>query len=164
MHSDVFGLSETFFQKFDLIHASPPCQHYSWSAKRWSKEFPNLLPATRRLLQRTSKPYIIENVVGAPLRKDLVLCGEMFGLRVIRHRIFEINGFTVLAPLHPRHKSSPDNGLHSYYACVAGHGGEGYSCKLEDWQKAMNIDWITNKEHLTQAIPPAYSEYIAQYL
>lgn len=163
VHSDVFELKQDFFEQFDFIHASPPCQHYSWSAKRWHKEFPDLIDKTRSLLQRTGKPHIIENVIGAPLRNDLMLCGEMFNLRVLRHRIFETHGFTVLQPLHEKHRPPIDKG-HSYYACVAGHGGEGYSFKLKDWQNAIGIDWITRKEHLTQAIPPAYSEYIARYV
>lgn len=160
VHSDVFALPVEFFEQFDFIHASPPCQRYSWSAKRWHKEFPDLIDKTRMLLERTSKPYMIENVVGAPLRNDLMLCGEMFNLRVLRHRIFETHGFTILQPPHEKHRPPIDNG-HSYYACVAGHGGEGYSFKLKDWQRAIGIDWITRKEHLTQAIPPAYSEYIS---
>jgi len=151
---DVFDIPPTFFQQFDLIHASPPCQAYSWSAKRWKKDFPDLIGKTRELLNRTGKNYIIENVQGAPLRKDLVLCGEMFKLRVIRHRIFEIFGFTTTQPKHEKHKKS-------YYATVAGHGGDSYSYKLEDWKTAMGIDWVDKKEHLTQMIPPKYAEYIA---
>jgi DNA (cytosine-5)-methyltransferase 1 len=157
IHSDVFDLPTEFISSFDFIWASPPCQHYTWSARRWKKDFPDLVDKTRQLLQNSGKPYIIENVIGAPLRKDIILCGEMFGLRVIRHRIFETN-FTVFQPPHIKHRL-PSNGR-SYYACVAGHGGEGYSFKLEDWQKAMGIDWITNKKHLAQAIPPTYSKYL----
>jgi len=29
-----------------------------------------------------------------------------------------------------------------------------------DWQKAMGINWVNDKNHLTQMIPPAYSKYI----
>ena len=115
---------------------------------------------TRQLLLKTNRSFIIENVVGAPLRKDLRLCGQMFGLRIVRHRIFEIEGFTVLEPPHEKH-IAPNNGR-SYYAQIAGHGGNSYSFKLEDWKKAMGIHHINKKEHLTQAVPPAYSEYIAK--
>jgi len=155
---------------FDAYWASPPCQAYSFAACRWrnsGKEYPDLIKVTRERLLETGKSFIIENVVGAPIRKDLMLCGVMFGLNVIRHRHFEIEGFSVSEPLHPKHKPpiiiKTRNGnwtKRSQYCSVAGHGGHGCSFKNEDWKKAMKIDWMTKKE-LTQAVPPAYSEYIA---
>ena len=191
INADVFTLGYRFFQAFDLIWASPPCQHYIPTNKWRGDVHPDLVEPTRRLLLYTDKPFIIENVVGAPIRKDLRLCGEMFLLRVIRHRIFEIHGFTVMQPPHIKHRLSVMDGTavgcysgginpgfwgdkskqqafrkkrkDSYYACVAGHGGNGYSFKLKDWQNAMNIYHITRKEHLTQAIPPAYSKYIGDW-
>ena len=162
VHKDVFDLPLSFFEKFDLIWASPPCQFYSWSARKHKKEYPDLIAKTRNLLQKTGKPFIIENVQGAPLRKDLRLCGEMFGLRVLRHRIFEIEGFWVMQPPHLKHRKPVDD-IHSYYACVAGHGGASYSFRIEHWKEAMQIDWINKKNHLTQAVPPAYSDYILRY-
>lgn len=191
IHSDVFDLPLEFFDKFDFIWASPPCQHYIPTNKWRGNQYPDLIPKTRDLLEKVGKPFIIENVIGAPIRKDVMLCGEMFGLRVIRHRLFETHDFTVLQPKHMKHKLSVIDGTaiavysggvnpgfwgdkqkqiefrkkrkDSYYACVAGHGGNGYSFKLDDWQKGMGIDWITDKKHLTQAIPPAYSKYLAGF-
>lgn len=191
IHSDVFDLKPEFFAKFDFIWASPPCQAYIPTNKWRNHNHPELIPKTREMLLKTGKPFVIENVIGAPVRKDIMLCGEMFGLRVIRHRLFEVNGFTILQPPHVKHKLSVMNdsavalysgGINpgfwgnkkrqqefrkkrkdSYYACVAGHGGNGYSFKLEDWQKAIGIDWVTKKEHLTQAIPPKYSNYIGSF-
>jgi Site-specific DNA methylase len=161
IHDDVFNLPVDYFQEFDLIHASPPCQVYTWGTRKDRKtKFVDLVDKTRQLLLKTGKPFIIENVIGAPLRKDLILCGEMFKLRVLRHRIFEIEGFTVLQPKHEKHKP-PVNKTHSYYSCVSGHGGDSYSFKLEDWQRDIGIDWVNNKAHLTQMIPPKYAEYIA---
>jgi DNA (cytosine-5)-methyltransferase 1 len=159
--SDVFKLPLYFFQDFDIIHASPPCQFYSWAARKHKKEYPDLIGKTRDLLNKVGKPYIIENVVGAPLRKDLVLCGEMFRLRVIRHRIFEIHGVSIFQPAHSKHKEPVGN--KSWYMTVAGHGGNSYSFKLKDWQNAMEIHWVDKKEHLTQMIPPAYSNYISRH-
>lgn len=178
IQSDVFGLIAKgldFFKQFDLIHASPPCQAYSFASqgnRNKGHEYPDLVGMTRDLLldiySRTRIPFMIENVIGAPVRKDLVLCGEMFGLRVIRHRVFELNGFTVMQPPHIKHKLPithkriEQKWSRSYYATVAGHGGGSYSFKLKDWQDAMGIDWVDKKEHLTQMIPPKYSEYIAK--
>lgn len=165
---DVLKLKPSFFDNFDLIWASPPCQQFSIGSKRWlNKGYimpPNLIPETRELLNKTNKPYIIENVPNAPLRKDLILCGEMFGLRVIRHRIFELgNGVKCLQPPHIKHKPRIDS-KHSYYSQIAGHGGDSYSYKIQDWQKDIGIDWVNDKEHLVEMIPPSYSNYIINHL
>jgi DNA (cytosine-5)-methyltransferase 1 len=157
---------------FDAIHASPPCQAYSWAAKRWTEiERADLVGITRTMLQATRKPYVIENVPGAPLVNPFRLCGEMFGLNVIRHRNFETN-FPVLVPEHKHHRKpiqrlardgSGRTVQRSSYCTVAGHGGESDSFKLEDWQAAMGMDWTT-KEELTEAIPPAYTRFIGEQL
>ena len=158
---DVFDIPPTFFQQFDLIHASPPCQHYFYGINQEHRnDFPDLIDKTRQLLLKTGKSLILENIPNSPLRKDLILCGEMFGLRVIRHRIFEIHGFEVPQPEHKKHRP-PIGKNKSYYAQVAGHGGQSYSFKMEDHKNAMGIDWVDKKEHLTQMIPPKYAEYIA---
>jgi site-specific DNA-cytosine methylase len=76
--------------EFDAIHASPPCQRYS-SIQRITKnkhKWPDLVDPVRQLLIKSGKPYVIENVQGAPLRVDAFMCGSMFGLGMIRHRIF----------------------------------------------------------------------------
>src|SRR4030043_68681 len=53
---------------FDAYHASPPCQGYSISRHMlWTKGAEKLIPATRTQLIVTGKPYVIENVPGAPL-------------------------------------------------------------------------------------------------
>jgi len=183
----------------DIYHASPPCQLFSIASKKYrnkGKEYPDVLTPLRKRLVKTGKPFIIENVPGAPLRKDVMLCGEMFGLRVIRHRIFEIHGFTVLQPPHDKHRLSIRDGSgfgvygsngslflvgkpdykaryeefkrieakhKSYYATIAGNGGDSYSYTLDSWSKAMGINWM-NKTELTQAIPPAYTEYIGRQI
>jgi DNA (cytosine-5)-methyltransferase 1 len=139
----------------DLVWASPMCQHHSWAAKRWKKDWPDQIAATRKRLR--GFPYIIENVVGAPLKRPIRLCGLMFNLKVIRHRLFECS-FPVVTPPHPRCSGAISRG-EAY--TVAGHGAESKSYKYQDWADAMGIQWMT-KQELTQAVPPAYSEYIAK--
>lgn len=144
---------------FDFIWASPPCQAYSFATARLrnaGKEYPDLMMSTRDLLLTARKPYVIENVCSAPMRKDLVLCGEMFGLGVIRHRAFQISGFKVKQPKHLKHRGTVRNG---YYVTVAGHGGNGRAT-LRAYQGAMGIPWMTDKKALTNATPPAYAHYI----
>lgn len=164
--SNVFDLEPSFFTEFDFIWASPPCQQFSIGSKRWinsgHRTFNNLIPQTRELLEETGKSYVIENVPNAPLRKDLLLCGEMFeGLRIIRHRIFESN-IPLKQPAHKKHKPRLDK-KHSYYCQLAGHGGESYSYSITDWQKAIGIDWVNDKEHIVEMMPPKYSEYIIKH-
>lgn len=158
---------------YDAYWASPPCQAYSWAAslhRNRGKIYPDLIIATRERLLKTDKPFVIENVIGAPLRKDLLLCGTMFNLNIIRHRIFETEKFYVPQCFHPNHKraveiqtKNKNYTKRAQYCSVAGHGGHGSSFKYEDWKIAMDIDWMT-KEELVQAVPPAYSEYIGKFL
>jgi len=169
---------------YDFIWASPPCQAYSWGTVKWrnkGKKYPDLIGKTRKLLLETGKPFVIENVVGSPLRRDLMLCGEMFGLRIIRHRIFEIHGFECRQPNHKKHKRRVYDGtavgvwlggkpgcwgnqaMRKYYVTVARHGGDGKgNCSLKAWQDAMEIDWVSDKKTLAQCVPPKYSEYIGK--
>lgn len=95
------------WRDFDAIHASPPCQHYSpLGALSPHKSYPDLIAITRTLLIETGLPFVIENVMSAPLDKarSVTLCGGMFGLRTYRHRRFEpAPGMTLTAPEHPKH-------------------------------------------------------------
>ena len=157
--TDVTTLSSDWFKngtKIGLVWASMPCQAYSWSAKRWHKRYPKLIEPVREKLLDAGVPFVLENVNGAPIRHDLMLCGTMFGLRVFKHRYFEIHGFKVSSILHPKHTNTVK---HGDMVTTAGHGGNG-SAKLKDWQNALGINWVKNKYSLAQAIPPAYSEYI----
>jgi DNA (cytosine-5)-methyltransferase 1 len=175
--SDFWQLDPDSLKGFDFIWASPPCQAYSYAAARWrnsGREWPDLVGMTREKLLESGIPFVIENTPGALIRKDLMLCGEMFGLKVIRHRIFEVEGFECVQPEHIKHRGMVKDG---YYVTVAGHGGDyaGHNfCKLNDlpgenqlqtWQYAMGIDWISDKKTLREAVPPAYSGYIfSQFL
>lgn len=82
-------------REFDAIHASPPCQRYTMAqnAAKNADAHPDLVDPVRDLLLSTRKPWIIENVVGAPLKNPAVLCGLSFGLKVRRHRLFETSFF-----------------------------------------------------------------------
>ena len=150
---------------FDAIHASPPCQAYSVAAqsqRNLGKEYPDLLAQTRVLLERTGLPWVIENVPGAPMRADYKLCGCQFGLELRRVRLFETSwhGFAMLPPhFHPH-----------VVPCVTGHGTPswihkqlGYNPTIKQYHEAMGIDWM-NRDELSQAIPPAYTEFIGKQL
>lgn len=154
---------------FDFIWASPPCQEHS-ALRHLHPErvYACHIAAVRRMLNESGVPYCIENVPGAPLRRSLVLCGSSFGLRVRRHRIFEM-GFLLRdwAPrCQHRKQGSPidvsGTGAKRKTRRDDDHGG---SCNkpanLAEARAAIGIDWMTRPE-IAQAIPPAYSEWIAR--
>ena len=154
---------------FDVYHASPPCQGYGITRNIHTckgKDYPLLIPEIRQRLLDTSKPLVIENVPGAPLEYSVMLCGLMFQLKVLRHRIFETN-FFCMQPGHPYHRDI-EIGKDGYccvvaHSAVKGNSNYQYPARKAMWVDAMKIDWMTKYE-LTQAIPPAYTEYIGKYL
>jgi len=150
--------------EFDVIHASPPCQGYSRMRHVTGKEYPLMIEDVRAALRATSKPYIMENVEDAPLIDDILLCGTMFGLKVFRHRRFETS-FFMMAPPHITHtlfgkgqkQGRPITEERQYITVTGNFSG------IETGKRAMGIDWMSKRE-LTQAIPPAYTEYIGRHL
>jgi DNA (cytosine-5)-methyltransferase 1 len=157
-------------RRIDAVHASPPCQTHSALTKGnraregWQDGHVDLIAGTRDRLERTGLPWVIENVQGAPVRRDLTLCGEMFGLAVIRHRYFELGGgWTMDAPAHKPHRGRVAGMRHGqwftgpYFAVYGLGGGKG---TVAQWQEAMGIDWTTDRRELAEAIPPAYTELI----
>lgn len=187
---DAIRFVKLFGHLFDAVVGSPPCQSSSAltkgtnKAKGWGKGtdednggWIDLIPATRKEFARLNAlgiPTVIENVAGAKLRKDLTLCGTMFGLKVFRHRFFEISGFDCPRLAHEKPgggrqhygslkgwnhgKSNPDG---EYYQ-VYGNGGQKGS--IAEWQAAMGIPWLSERNELAEAIPPAYSRYIGLHL
>jgi DNA (cytosine-5)-methyltransferase 1 len=166
---------------YDVIHASPPCQAYSCTRTIWNNRVshPDLVAATRERLRGSGLPWIIENVPGAPLSAHIVLCGTMFGLwtegwELRRHRLFEVFGFFSLAP-ECKHGSKPTMGVYGGHARdrrrtlgVYGNGGtnrepRGAKATISQAKEIMGIDWMTTAE-ISQAIPPAYTEWIGKQL
>lgn len=151
---------------FDAIHASPTCQAHSRTRKILegkriqTKGDANHIEAIRARLR--GRVYVIENVPGAPLINPICLCGTMFGLRVFRHRLFECS-FCALAPAHFKHVGGTNS--HRGYSTGAEYitvGGNNYN-RIEG-AAAMGIDWPMTRPELSQAIPPAYTEYIGRQL
>lgn len=168
---DALDFLKNFGHKFDAIHASPPCQRYSALSSGTNnrvENYPDLLPPTRELLDKVGKPYVIENVIGADMREDLLLCGLMFDLKVFRHRKFELGGWKTEAPDHPSHKGHRVSGWR-HGVCypgdmVAVYGDGGGKGSVEDWQNAMGIHWTSVKKEIAEAIPPAYTKFIGKEL
>lgn len=147
---------------FAAIHASPPCPRYIRGGLADREKHPDLLPAVRELLEQTGLPWVIENVPGAPMRPDAVLCGSMFGLAVRRHRWFELSWGEPLLTLSCDH-SRPVAGVYGNAHGKAGAWPGMLPSDLETWSQAMGIDWMTTAE-LADAIPPAFTEFIGARL
>lgn len=152
---------------FAAIHASPPCQGYTALKAVHGNEWPKLIEPVRELLDATGLPYVIENVQGSPVRRDLVLCGEMFGLGVIRHRYFELGRWFATQPEHVPHRGRVQGWRHGTYydgPYLAVHGDGGGKGSVPEWQAAMGIDWTDVRHEIAEAIPPAYTEHIGAQL
>ena len=165
IQADALSLDMRFVRSFDAIHASPPCQHYSpLNALSPEKEYPDLVAPTRDLLIDSGLPWIIENVMSAPLDKarSVTLCGGMFGLRTYRHRRFESN-VNLQAPPHPPHvirtatKQRKTRWAEGWHVSVTGDVGTYVG------PEALGIDWM-NGDELCQAIPPAFTEHLGRQL
>lgn len=158
-------LNEAVTGPIDAVHASPPCQR--WTRSNKADEHPDLITPLRELLQASGLPFVIENVMRAPLEDPTRLCGSSFGLRVRRHRAFETS-FPLMA-LPCAHESQPD------FVTVAGGGPNPASFKrgpnatggpdrkprnLADALDAMGIDRPMTRREVNEAIPPAYTEHI----
>jgi DNA (cytosine-5)-methyltransferase 1 len=160
--ADVMQLDASSLRGFDLVWASPPCQRYSVISRNMglASRYPDLIEPVRDLLTRSGVPYVIENVPTAPLIAPVVLCGRMFGLPLIRHRLFEAS-FPIVAPPHVEHTGDEipvyGNGTSRWH--LNRRGGKGIS--IHEKRDAMGIDWMARAE-LAEAIPPAYSKFIAE--
>ena len=169
--ADVMTLPRAFLDEFDAFHASPPCQAYSDLAyrNRNGDAWPRLVEPVRSMLAAMGKPYVIENVEGAPLQSPVVLCGTMFeGIRVLRHRLFEAN-FPIRALPHGRHplchtldKRKAHYGRTNEWSDYVSVNGGGNS-SIAAAQDAMGIPWMTKKE-INEAIPPMYTHYVGNAL
>ena len=152
---------------YDAIHASPPCQDHSMMKNRAGLHGTGwMLEHTLRRLHAQDAPWIVENVVGAEMPTAITLCGASFGLGASgmdlpRHRQFECS-FAVLAPPCSHRKGKTmgvyGNGTNSWHREKIGR-----NLTVAEMREAMGIDWTTRGE-LSQAIPPAYTEWLGAFL
>ncbi|NUW45583.1 DNA cytosine methyltransferase [Nonomuraea rhodomycinica] len=166
---DAIEFAKQHGHEFDAAHYSPPCQHdctLTAGTNAGKFTYPDLLEPTRQVAESIGRPYIIEQPPGRAskrMRVDVTLCGEMFGLAVIRHRNFELGGWTMPQPEHIKHRGRVAGLRHGqwfegpYFAVYGEGGGKG---TVTQWQQAMGIDWTGVRKEIAEAIPPAYTRLI----
>ena len=153
-------------EAFDAVHASPPCQSFTAYRRKGhgvGDTAPDLIAPTRALLEATGLPWIMENVEGAPLNDPVRCCGSSFGLDVRRHRIFESNVPLTAPPCNHRWATPR-------FAQATNRSNLRRTVEVGVWripldvqQRAMGIDWL-GLDDLSQAIPPAYTEFLGRQL
>lgn len=168
VQADAFDFMDRYYSsKFAAVHASPPCQAYSTTRVLHGREYPMLVEQVRSRLR--GRLYVIENVPGAPLLRQqtfdesvgcAMLCGSSFGLGVRRHRNFEAS-----VPLRWR---ACLHHLQSLPIDVTGTGGPGgrhrKPVSVAHARLVMGIEWEMTRYEISQAIPPAYTEFIGRQL
>ena len=155
-----------YLRTFDVIAASPPCQTHSATkhlrvAQGKTTDKVDLIPQTRQALIASGKPYVIENVPGAPLINPVQFCGSYFGLKVRRHRLFESNLPIIGSGCKHKEQGRP---VGIYGSMRDEIPGGGHTAKtIEQAREAMGIDWMIWGE-LVEAIPPVYTETIGKQI
>lgn len=163
---------KTSLDGYDWYWASPPCA--KWSAAtpdEYRENHPDLIDRIRKRILRTGKPFVMENVVQAPMREDLLLCGSMFNLPIIRHRKFEIHGFEVPQPRHGKHKKHPvefcGRGARIRVVRTNPKTGEQYKTlqhvSADRAREIMEMPWAPRRGFI-RAVHPRYAEYIANHV
>lgn len=152
---------------FDFVWASPPCQaHSALRHLHPQKHYECFIERIRARLLSWGGPFVIENVMGAPLLNPIMLCGSSFGLKVRRHRIFESNFQISPPPCDHRTQGRPidvsGTGGRRINRRTNDHGGNTNKPRtLDEARSAIDIDWAS-RYGISQSIPPAYAEFIAR--
>ncbi|MEU3080763.1 MULTISPECIES: DNA cytosine methyltransferase [Streptomyces] len=150
--------------EFDVIHASPPCQHDSDCQRIQGRTHPDLIAPTRTALQASGRPWVLENVRGAvpKLEQPVMLCGPMFGVQTYRHRYFETGGGLTLHQLnHPAHvvpqakmgRPVPPGYFGQFVGNFSG---------VDLARRVMGVPWM-NRDGIRECIPPAYTQWIGHH-
>lgn len=169
IQGDALRVSKSIGRDFDVIHASPPCQAYSAARTvrgARGRSHPDLVAPTRRVLLDLARPYVIENVPGAPLVAPpggslVTLCGYALGLRQYRHRLFE-SSVRLVAPAHRAH-DVPQTKLgrapqpNEFLQVVGNFAG------ADRARRDLELPWLTRDE-LREAIPPRYTRHLGHQL
>lgn len=179
----------THGHKFQAVHMSWPCQRWAANGGNSAREnWPDLVTPGRAVAEATGVPWVMENVAKAPLRRDLILCGQMFDLKATdddgtplhldRHRVFESNVPLRLPPgkrpVSP-HRCGKTAGITQWAGVYGGARKDktearlirrgGYVPPSASVQSELlgGVPWMTWKGR-KECIPPAYARWVGALL
>jgi DNA (cytosine-5)-methyltransferase 1 len=168
IQSDAISFLRLYGDRFDFIHASPPCQFYSSTAcLNPDIAYPELIGDVRKWLLKIGKPYIIENVQDAAnfmlAKRTILICGLMVDVPMPRHRLFE-NSMGLPQPPHPKHrlrcgKMGRPHREGDYYPSPCGNFPQRDLIK-----SVMGLHHAKVKKEIAQAIPPAYTSFLVDLM
>lgn len=153
---------------FDAIHASPPCQRWAQGHNPNHDSYPDLIGVMRERLEASGVPYVIENVIRAPLLPHAVMiCGAAVGclteqFQLHRHRKFEANfplvGADCPGKVRPWTMTVTGTGTPSglFYKL-------GRALTTAEKREMMEMPGC-NSHEMAEAVPPAYTEFIGRQL
>lgn len=165
---------------FDVVHASPPCPRYSTATMPEARaNAPDLLgPVYDALDAGPVAVWVIEDVVGAPMRAPLMLCGASFGLGAIcadgvrrplrRHRLFDSSA-PIMGPGCMCDSREPigvyGQGGRALRPDIPGRSRKrGFMGTPDEKRAALGTPWIRKRQQVANAIPPAYTQFIGGQL
>lgn len=163
---------EADLSAYDLVWASPPCQcftTYGNCRPNLADKYQDLIAPTREKLQAWGGMWIMENVVGSPLKNPVTLCGSMFGLDVRRHRLFESN-FPLTQPKCNHAMWEPNRFPggrsrergHARVLCRGTMEIGRWNIPFAAQKEAMQMPWVNDLRKLSEAIPPAYARFLGE--
>lgn len=147
---------------FVYVRASPPCQFYSATQVLQGNDHPDLIGPTREALQAIGLPFDIENVPDArsELRNPVTLCGQSFGLKTYRHRLFETGGWTMPQPDHAEHVAPLTKMGRPRKPGEMAHYVGNFS-GVPEAREDMSMPWAS-RDGLRECIPPVYAQHVAE--
>jgi DNA (cytosine-5)-methyltransferase 1 len=171
VQDDLISFLDKNHKHFTHLHASPPCQQYSNStapSRNNGKMYRDILGEVVERFRKYPQPSVIENVPQAPIRPDIVLRGDMFGLGTLKRRYFELNNWFMLRPGVPIIKGSVKAGD---YCTIVGKGNltkkkthtkykQDQGNIKDNWRHASGNYWMKTYKELAESIPWKYTHYI----
>ena len=166
--ADALEFLAAHWQQFDAVHASPPCQAHTRAkhlrdAQGGKSKYPDLLTPTLALLKQIDKPWVVENVPGAPHMQDAVIeCGSAYALGVRRHRLFLSNVPLIGSGCQHKQQGRPWGVYHVMNDNVpqGGRTARNIDHALEVMGVQRYIPWNSLKE----GFPPHYTQHVGGQL
>ena len=163
-------LAGNYPERFDVIHASPPCQAHTRAkhlreAQGGESKYSDLLTPVLALLRSrwSHKVWVVENVPGAPgMEEAAIECGSAYGLGVRRHRLFLSNRHLEGSGCRNKEQGRPWGVYHVMGDSIPKGGRT--ALNLDHGLEVMGVDRTIPWNSLKEGFPPAYTEHVGLQL